>query len=189
MYDGYNIVSLTVSELSAISAPTRVLWVLLALPYLLLFVLFGWGVIGASKGNRSLKITGGLIIVYSIFNFYWPPMHQREVIAMGGGRLTDTLHIAWAMVTLLLMMLMMGFGAASLGKRFRLYTIATWAVFIGFGIFTWLESPGINKNLPTPRIGVWERINIGAFMLWVIVLAIVLLRMKKMGGSINNSVT
>ena len=183
MYDGYNIASLTVSELSAISAPTRILWVLLALPYSLLFALFGWGVLKSSNGNRSLKITACLIIVYSIFNFYWPPMHQREVIAMGGGTLTDTAHIAWAIITLLLMMLIMGFGAASLSKRFRFYTIATWVVFIGFGILAWLESPGIEKSLPTPRIGVWERINIGAFMLWVIVLAIVLRRKEKVTSS------
>lgn len=81
------------------------------------------------------------------------------------------------------MMLIMGFGAAALGKKFRFYTIVTWAVFIVFGILTWLESPGIQKNLPTPFIGVWERINISAFMLWVIVLAIVLQRRKKVENS------
>lgn len=180
MYDGYSMASLSVSELSAIGAPTRILWVLLVLPYPLLFAFFGWGVLKASGGSRSLIITAGLMIAYSVFNLYWPPMHQREVIATGGGTLTDTLHIAWTMITLLLMMLIMGFGAAALGKKFRFYTIATWAVFIVFGILTWLESPGMKKNLPTPWIGVWERINIGAFMLWIIVLAIALLRMRKL---------
>jgi hypothetical protein len=183
MYDGYSMASLTVSELSAIGAPTRILWVLMVLPYPILFAFFGWGVLKTSRGNRSLIIAAGLIIGYSIFNLYWPAMHQREVIATGGGTLTDTLHITWAMITLLLMMLIMGFGAAALGKKFRFYTIVTWAVFIVFGILTWLESPGIQKNLPTPFIGVWERINISAFMLWVIVLAIVLQRRKKVENS------
>ena len=153
--------------------------VLLILPYPLLFAFFGWGILKTSGGSRSLNITAALIIAYSIFNFYWPPMHQREIIATGGGTLTDTLHITWSLITLLLMMLIMAFGAAGLSKKFRLYTVATWAVFILFGVMTWLESPGIQKNLPTPLIGVWERINIGAFMLWVIVLGVVLLRMKK----------
>ena len=103
-------------------------------------------------------------------------MHQREVIAAGGGTLSDTLHIVWAMVTLLLMMLLMGFGAAALSKKFRLFTLATWVVFIVFGILTWLESRGIETNIATPFIGIWERINIGAFLLWVAVLAIVLLK-------------
>lgn len=178
-YSGYSSISFTVSELSAIDAPTRILWVLLGLPYPLLFMLFGWGVLKTSRENRSLRISAVLIIVYSIFNYYWPPMHQREVIAMGNGTLTDTLHIVWAMITLLLMMLIMGFGAVALGKRFRLYTIATWVIFVGFGLLTWLESPGIEKNLPTPQIGVWERINISAFLLWIIMLAIILLKKEK----------
>jgi amino acid transporter len=93
--------------------------------------------------------------------------------------LTDTLHIVWAMVTLLLMMLIMGFGAAALGRSFRLYTIVTFVVFITFGILIGREAPGIPKNIPTPRIGIWERINIGAYMLWVIVFAIALLRKQK----------
>jgi hypothetical protein len=33
-------------------------------------------------------------------------------------------------------------------------------------------------NLPTPLIGVWERINIGVFLLWVVMLAIALLRVQ-----------
>lgn len=183
LYEGYSPVSMTVSELSAIGAPTRIVWVLLVMPYPLLFAAFGWGVLKSARGIPKLRVMGSLIIVYCILNFYWPPMHQRDVIAAGGGTLTDTLHIVWAMVTLLFMMLLMGFGAAALGKRFRLFTIATWAIFILFGVLTGRESPGIDAGLPTPLIGVWERINIGAFMLWTIVFAIVLLHKEKTPAS------
>jgi hypothetical protein len=55
----------------------------------------------------------------------------------------------------------------------------TIAVFMVFGILTWLASPGISTNAPTPLIGVWERINIGAYMLWMIVLAVLLLQREK----------
>lgn len=179
MYDNYSTVSFTVSELSAIGAPTRILWVLLVLLFPLLFTAFGWGIWQFSEGNRALRMLGALVIGYGILNFNWPPMHQREVIAGGGGTLTDTLHIAWAMITLLFMMLMMIFGAAALGKKFLLYTMATTIVFIVFGILTGLEAPGISDNLPTPLIGVWERINIGAFMLWVMMLSIALLQRSR----------
>ncbi|MFI5204677.1 MAG: DUF998 domain-containing protein [Flavobacteriales bacterium] len=184
MYDGYSMASLTVSELSAIGAPTRILWVLLCMLYPLLFAAFGWGVLQSTGGNRALRMVGGLIIVYSIMNFYWPPMHQREVIGAGSGTLTDTLHITWAMITLVFMMTMMGFGAAALKKTFRIFTIATFVVFIVFGVLIGVESPGIQANLPTPHIGIWERINIGVFMLWVIVFAIVLIRRKNMREAI-----
>ncbi|HEV8507589.1 MAG TPA: DUF998 domain-containing protein [Chitinophagaceae bacterium] len=175
-FEGYNIPSQTVSELSAIDAPTRTLWVSLAMIYILLFAAFGWGVRKLSDGNRSLRIVGVLIIVYVIINFYWPPMHLRG----NEPTLTDTLHIVWAMVTLLLMMLIMGFGSAALGRSFRLYTIATFIVFITFGVLIGTEAPGIPNNLPTPHIGTWERINIGAFMIWVIVFALALLRRQKL---------
>jgi len=183
-FEGYNISSQTVSELSAIDAPTRTLWVLLAIVYILLVAAFGWGVRESAKGNRPLRIVAGLIMVYVIVNLYWPPMHLRG----NEPTLTDTLHIVWAMVTLLLMMLIMGFGASALGRSFRLYTIATFVVFITFGILIGTEAPGIPKNLPTPRIGIWERINIGAYMLWVIVFAMALLRKQKAMGSSKQSI-
>jgi hypothetical protein len=177
--DHYNSITQTVSELSAIGVPTRVLWVLLCPLFTLLYIAFGWGVWQVSPGNRSIRVISILIILYGVMNIYWPPMHQREVIAAGGGTLTDTLHIGWAMITLVFNMLIMGFGAAALGKRFRIYTFATWVVYIVFGVLTFMESPGIEAGLPTPGIGIWERINISASMLWVIVLAVVLMRNGK----------
>ena len=167
---------MTVSELSAIGAPTRILWTLLVMLYPLLYGAFGWGVLKAAQGNRALAIVGRLIIAYSIINFYWPPMHQRQVISGGGGTLTDTLHISWAMVTLLFMILLMGLGAKALGKKFRVFTITIFVLFIFFAVLIGMEAPGIQANLPTPHLGIWERSNIGAFMLWVIVFAIVLLQ-------------
>jgi len=189
LYEGYSSASLTVSELSAINAPTRIVWVLLVTLYPLAFAAFGWGVLKSGGQSRSLRITGSLIIIYCILNFYWPPMHQREVIGAGGGTLTDTLHISFAMVTVLFMMILMGFGAAGLGKSFRLFTITIFVIFIIFGALSGMESPGINANQPTPYLGIWERINISAFMIWVIVFANALLKKEKLSGSINGSIS
>ncbi len=174
-YEGYNMASYTVSELSAIDAPTRLLWVLLVLAYPLMFAAFGWGVLQSAGGNRSLRILGSLIIVYCVFNLYWPPMHQRGLEPT----LTDTLHIVWSMITVLLMLLLMGFGATAFGKQFRIYTITSIVLHIAFGVLTGLEAPNIPVNGPTPLIGIWERINIGIFMVWVAVSATVLLEREK----------
>lgn len=46
-------------------------------------------------------------------------------------------------------------------------------------------APRIEANLPTPWFGIWERIIILGFLLWVIVLAIILLRSGKGQDSIN----
>jgi Protein of unknown function (DUF998) len=177
-WEGYSCASRVISELSAIGAPTRPLWVPLGIVYGVLVTAFGWGVWASARGNRPLRVVGGLIIAYGAIGLApWPPMHQREVLAAGGGTLTDTLHIVWSMVAVLFMMLAIGFGAAAFGKRFRLYSMATIVILVAFGVLTGLDSPRISANLPTPWIGVWERINIGVYMLWVVVLAVTALRL------------
>ena len=177
-WEGYSSVSQTVSELSAIGAPTRPLWVLLATAYALIVTAFGWGVWASARRNRPLRVVGGVVVAHGVLGLAWPPMHQRAVLATGGGTLTDTMHIVFAMVTVLLMLLAIGFGAAAFGKRFRLYSIATVVILVAFGALTGLDGPRIAANLPTPWVGVLERINIGVFLLWVVVLAVTLLRVR-----------
>jgi hypothetical protein len=174
-YPGYDIASQTVSELSAINAPTRTFWFVLCLFYTLLFIAFGSGTWLSANGNRKLQIVAAVVIFDGVLGFFWPPMHQREIIAAGGGTLTDILHLVWAFVHLALMLLMIGFGAAAFGKSFRTFSAVIVLVFIVFGILTTKESTGLEANLPTPHVGIWERINIGAYMLWVIVFAMLLL--------------
>jgi len=179
LYEGYSSVSQTVSELSAIGAPTRTLWVSLMIPYTLLVIAFGVGLVLSSAGNRALRVVGIVFIVDAVIGSFWPPMHQREVLAAGGGTLTDTLHIAFTVVHVPLVMVAIGFGAAALGKGFRFYSILTLTILIVAGVFTGIDSPKLQTNIPTPWIGVWERIIIGVYMLWMIVLALVLLGREK----------
>jgi hypothetical protein len=177
-WDGYSQVSQTVSELSAIGAPTRPLWTLLATLYSLLLTAFGFGVWLSGRRRRPLRLAGALLIADGFVGFFWPPMHQRDVLAAGGGSLTDTLHIAWTFGTVLLMMLAIGFSAAALGTRFRIYAAATSVLLLAFGALTGSFAPRIQANLPTPWVGVWERIDISFFLLWVVVLAVALLRAR-----------
>ena len=177
-WDGYSSAAQTVSELSAIGAPTRPLWVSLGTVYTLLVAAFGWGVMTSARRNGAMRVAGALLMAYGIIGLGWPPMHLREVLAAGGATLTDTLHIVFAIVTVLVMLLAIGFGGAAFGKGFRLYSIATMVVLFACGALTIPDAARIQANLPTPWIGVWERINIGAFLLWVVVLAISLWRVR-----------
>lgn len=173
-FEGYSSAGQTVSELSAIGAPTRPAWLAWAFVYTLLFIAFGWGVRMSARQNRPLRITGSLILVYGIVSLAWPfaPMHLRGAEFS----LTDAMHIALGMVTIILMILIMSYGAAAFGRRFRVYSIVSIVIYIVFGALTGIDSPRIAENLPTPWIGVWERIIIGDFLLWVVVLAILLLQ-------------
>jgi hypothetical protein len=176
LYKGYSALSQTVSELSAIDAPTRSLWVSLVTIYSVLLIAFGLGVWKSATDSRRLRVVAVMLLADAVIGFFWPPMHQREVLAAGGKTITDTLHIVFTAVTVPLMMLAIGFGAAALGRKFRIYSIITLLVLIVAGILTGIDGPKIEANLPTPFIGVWERINIGVYMLWVVVLAVILLR-------------
>src|SRR6476659_7669011 len=64
IYKGYDPVSQTVSELSAIGAPARSFWVPLGFVYTLLVALFGWGVWQSAGNNRNLRIAGMLLLMY-----------------------------------------------------------------------------------------------------------------------------
>jgi hypothetical protein len=109
-------------------------------------------------------------------------MHLREVLAAGGGTLSDTLHIVWTAGSNLLTLLAMGFAAAAFGRSFRSYSIVTMVLLVAFGVLTSVDAPRIQANLPTPWVGVWERLIIGVWMLWLVVLAVTLLR-RRMAGS------
>jgi len=178
---GYNPISQVPSELTAIGAPTRPLWMLLGPMYDVLVVAFGVGLWMSAKRNRPLRVVGGLFVGFGILGgIAWPfaAMHQRAVLAAGGGTLSDALHVILGMLTVLFMLVAIGFGATAFGKPFRLYSIITILSLFVFGALTGLESPRLQANLPTPWIGLWERITILGFLVWVVVLAIVVLRVR-----------
>lgn len=175
-WDDYSSKTQTVSELSAIDAPTRSLWVPLGVVYTLLTAAFGWGVLKSAAGNRKLRIAGALLLAYGISGLLWPiyPMHLREVLAAGGASWSDTMHLALASFTVLLMILAMGCGAVAFGRSFRIYTIITILLLATFGALTSAEAGAVEVNGPTPWIGVYERLNIAVFLMWIVVLAVML---------------
>jgi hypothetical protein len=174
-WDGYRTADQTISELSAIGAPTRPLWMALITVYAALMMAFGWTV-WRSAPNRALRIVGALLFAQTVFGIFWPPMHQRTVLAAGGGTTTDTLHIVWTIVTSVCFLVALGFGATARGKRFRVYSLVTMAIVFASGAWTGTYAPAMQANMPTPWVGAWERINTNVFMLWVVVVAAMLLR-------------
>jgi hypothetical protein len=175
LWKGYSSASQTVSELFAIGAPSRPLVVPLFLAYSVLMIAFGLGVWRSAGQKRALRVIGGLLVgreVLGVVGTLFAPMHLRGA----EGSLTDAAHAMITGVGVLLYLLIIGFGAAAFGKRFRLYSIGTLLVLVVFGTVAGLDGPRLAADLPTPWMGVWERINIYATMLWIMVLTIALLR-------------
>jgi len=183
-WEGYNSASQTVSELIAINAPTKSLVVPLFIIYSLLVYAFAVGVWQSADRKRALRfaavgLAGKEVLGLVVTLFF--PIHLRGV----EGTPTDTMHGILTMVGVLFMLLAIGAGAAAFRIRFRLYSIGTILLLILGGIMSGLDVSRMGANLPTPWLGVWERINIFAYMVWVVVLAIILLRTEKGPVSIS----
>ncbi len=174
-WPGYSSVDQSVSELIGINAHSAPVVVPLFLIYSILIFAFGLGVWRSAGQKRTLRVVAVLVAgkeVLGIVATLFAPMHLRGM----AGTLTDTMHAVLTGVGVLLCMFpAMGFGAASFGKRFRLYSIVTMLIFLVFGALGGMEASRMAANLPTPWLGVWERINIFGYMLWIVVLAINLL--------------
>jgi len=181
VWDSYSFTAQSVSELRAIGAPTRLFLIPVLALYSLLEIAFGFGIRRMAGDNRALRITGVLLIGLGLIDTAAPffPMHLRENLQLSGGSFTDTMHIVITVVTVFFILLIIGYGAAAHGTRFRFYSYATVLTFFVCGAWAFLDAPLIDANLPTPWLGVRERINIYCFMLWMAVLATVLLRTKK----------
>lgn len=177
LWPEYRWTSQTVSELSAIGAPTRPVWVALGFVYSALYAAFGAGVWSTAQRKRPLRVAAVLIMASAVLGLAWPPMHLRPVLAAGGKTVTDTLHIVWTAVWGALSMVAMGFGAAALGKRFRIFTVVAMSLLLAFGALTSVQAPRVSIDLPTPWMGVWERLNIACYYVWLVVFAVALLRL------------
>ena len=168
---GYQYAHMTVSELSAIGAPTRPLWVAVMLvvfePLMLLFTLGLW----RAAGTRwRLRVPAILLAALAVIGLAWPPMHLRGEPTS----LTDTLHIVWTGVFGLLSLTTMALASGALGRRMRAYTIASIVAIAGAGAITGSMSGPIPTGGATPWIGLVERISVYGWALWLVVLAIAL---------------
>jgi hypothetical protein len=173
-YEGYSYTAQAISELTAVGAPTRLLLVQIVFIHTLLKMAFAVGIWMSAGPKRSLRITAGLLLALGIIDLatFFAPMNQREVEKT----LTDLLHSVAGSVTVLLMLLIVGFGARADGKWFHLYSYATLVVLMVADVLTFMDALRLAENLPTPWLGLEERSSVYGYMLWMMMLAVVLLR-------------
>ena len=177
LYDGYSRLDQAVSELSATGAPTHAFLTGMAPVFSLLFIGFGIGVWKSAYGKRTLRLAGALVIAHGAMGFLWmvAPMSQREVIAAGGATPADTVHLVLSAATGLFVTAYVAITAVAFGWTFRLYSTATIVVALLFGLLS-AQVDRIEAGEPTPYMGLLERIGIGAWLLWVAVVALLLMR-------------
>jgi hypothetical protein len=176
-YDGYSYKDQTISELSAIDAPTRPFWLVMSVFYQVLAFAFALGVLAAAGERRKIRIVGWLLLVAAVGGLLWwfAPMHQRDVLAADGGTWQDTMHLVAGAISSVLFFSMIGVGAFAFGWRFRWYSLATVGLMLVFGTLMNMDVQAVGDNEATPWLGIWERIAIEGAMLWEAMFAAVLL--------------
>lgn len=173
-WDAYSFRDQTISELGAIGAPARSLFATILLAVYLLLLGFGAGVWRAAAGRRAIRVVGGLLVGLSVMALtigQFVPMRPRGT-EQG---LTGALHLVEGAAAMVLVLAAMGFAASTLGRRFRLYTIATVVVVLAFGAWSAMAAPAVEAGLATPWLGVKERIFWYAYQAWFAVLGLTLL--------------
>ena len=175
-YEGYRFTSQAISELMAAGAPSESLVDPLFLIYDVLVLAFGACVfLEGLRRKRALAITGGLLFLYGVVGLTGPTlfeMHPRGTGSLG----SDTPHIVVTGLIVSLLLLAMGFGAFAFGRRFRNYSLGTLLTVIVFGLLTAPYAARLAAGQPTPGLGIVERVNVYAALLWVALLAASLLR-------------
>ncbi|ABK02361.1 hypothetical protein Arth_0964 [Arthrobacter sp. FB24] len=161
MWDGYRRTEQMVSELFAVGSPGRDVLLPFTWLYTVLFTAFGVGVWNSVRGNRALRISGGLLTAYGLWNI----MGALYPLTLGDNA-SVPMHILVTNIQLALMVAAMCFVAAGFHGRMRAYSIVSLAASAVMGMVAFMAAPGPNLVL-----GISERISIGAFLLWVIVLA------------------
>jgi hypothetical protein len=86
------------------------------------------------------------------------------------------MHLLLSGVTMLLLSGAILGGAKAFGLSFRRYSVATVVVMLVFFVLTLIDAPNIAANLPTPYMGLKERICMVSWLLWIAIFSAQLLR-------------
>jgi len=173
-WDGYSYVDQTISELAALGAPSRPIALALGTLYNLLLILFAAGVAASAEGSRGLRTAAAAlagIAATGLIAAFFP-------IGMRGGAWTinETVHVTLTSIGVLLIVVAMYCSANAAGPRFFLYSMVSLAVMLLFGALAGASGQSLADNLPTPWMGVTERLCIFSYLGWIGVLAAVLMR-------------
>lgn len=174
LWKDYNFASRSISDLSAIGAPTRSLVVPLEIASLLFSILFALGVFSLARDNTLLRITAVMLFgsgVFSLIGAFFP-VHLAEGMTTSTNK-TNTIIIG---ISVLFLVFAIGFGTASFKDWFRYFSIGLFVVFLVEDVWATWGKPFTLGGERGPLVGVQERTMLWGYLLWMVVLAVKLLR-------------
>jgi len=127
-----------------------------------------------SAHKASLRWTGILLVGAGLVGFPTHTVFAMSSRWMDAG-FNDTMHIILSGVFSVFVVVAMILSAVAYRGGFRLYTIATVLVVIGFGAAASFAIQGIQQNT-TPWAGGFERVNAYSYFAWLVALALTVRR-------------
>jgi Protein of unknown function (DUF998) len=165
-----------ISELTALGSPVRPLMVAVIIAHDILLIGLGLGIGRAAGPSRSLRWVGlGLVATTALGLVIHPffPMSSRWLESSFTDVMHGTLSLVWSLGISAVVVL----AAVAYRGWFRLYSICTVLVMMGFGMASGIAIQGIEQN-DTPLAGMFERINAYALMAWFVVLVVTVIRRR-----------
>jgi len=187
-WEGYSFIGQSISDLIAIGAPTRSLVVPLDLTYNALMIAFGVGIWRLAGRRRALRIVacmvvGNAIVTLVVSIFF--PIRLGENISTPA----NTTNVVLMAIGMVCFLLAIGFGAVAFRRGFRFYSLGTLLAYLVLTVVGILLSSRTPVEQRVPTVGVQERTMVLGYLLWVVVLAVVLLRAEKRAGAPGGSDT
>jgi len=167
-WEGYDWTARMVSDLFAVSAPTRSFIVVPMMIYNALILAFAAGV-WLCRRNRAEGVASALMAVYAVVGVFGLLVFPLDYNRSGSGA---AMHMVATFTLIILMFAFIVTAAIGGGRAFRIYSALTVLMIIGGAILAGMQVPLIEAGLPTPGLGIYERLNIYAMLLWVAVFAI-----------------
>lgn len=169
----YDFASRSISDLSAVGAPTRSLVVPLEITSLVLSILFAIGVWFLAGDNTLQRVTAVMLLGSGLFSLVGTffPVDLAEGMTTAANK-TNTVIIGTSVLFLVLAMIL---GTAAFRGWFRIFSIALFAVFLVEDVWATWGKPFSLGGERGPLVGVQERTMLWGYLLWMAVLAAKLL--------------
>jgi hypothetical protein len=177
LYEGYSFKDQWISELTASGSPVRPLMLAVMTVYGLLVAALAVGIWRSAGRSRSLRWVGPLLIAAGAVGFFTHvvfPMGSRGMEPSFSDTMHMTLSMVWGVFTFAAIIL----AAVAYRGWFRLSSILTMVVMLGFGAASSIAIQGIEEN-NTPWAGTFERINAYSLSAWFIVIAVMVMRRSR----------
>ncbi len=167
-WQGYDWTARMVSDLFAVSAPTRSFIVVPMLLYNALISALGIGV-WLGRRNRAQAVTAVLLEVYAVVSLIGLLVFPLNYNSSGSGA---AMHMVTTTALVFLMFAFVVSAAIGGSTGFRAYSALTTLAIVVGAVLAGMQVPRIEAGLPTPGLGLYERVNVYAMLLWVAVFSL-----------------